>query len=171
MKYTIEDLREGRCSVKNDGTKEELIQVLKKAFPKDNYNLYEDEESYLEKPYFEKSALYCGNWINTNCNDYPTQSVKDFLIDTEEWKPKEGDRVLVRRDHVDKWEERIYLCTIPRVEFSIVTVAVCSMNEYKETSDYITVNHWKYMKQLPKVEEMTLEEVCKELGRDIKIVK
>lgn len=30
---------------------------------------------------------------------------------------------------------------------------------------------WKYMKEIEEVQEMTLEEVCKELGREIKIVK
>lgn len=32
-KFTIKDLAEGKCAVKNDGTVEELNKVLKAAFP------------------------------------------------------------------------------------------------------------------------------------------
>lgn len=75
--FTIEDLRNGKCAVKNDGTLEELEQVLKLAFPKDiaciagAYNLY---------------IMHHNNkkfWFGVDQTDLPTQSVKEFL------KPKQ----------------------------------------------------------------------------------
>lgn len=36
---------------------------------------------------------------------------------------------------------------------------------------YVDVTLFREIKQLPEVEEMTLEQVCKELGREVKIVK
>lgn len=39
------------------------------------------------------------------------------------------------------------------------------------TPDNKSICNWDCMKEIPKPEEMTLEEVCKELGREIKIIK
>lgn len=44
--FTIQDLREGKCAIINDGTLEQLQKVLKQAFPLDgitaigNYRYY-----------------------------------------------------------------------------------------------------------------------------------
>lgn len=71
MKYTIKDLQEGKCAVLNDGTLEELAEVLRKAFP-----------NYESKPignywcYFLESK---DKWIGNNYTDLVCQSVKDFL--------------------------------------------------------------------------------------------
>ena len=54
--FTIEDLKQGRCAVINDGTLEELREVLRLAFPDSILDVSLDK--------------------NTNL---PTQSVKDFL--------------------------------------------------------------------------------------------
>lgn len=69
--YTIKDLSEGRCAVKNDGTLEELRKVLKKAFPKDlTYT------KGISDFYYRYSAISsCGN----DFTYLPFQSVKDFL--------------------------------------------------------------------------------------------
>lgn len=71
MKFTIEDLRNGNCSVINDGTFEELLEVLKLAFPNDKSHLNGDHSCYCT--YGDKTTWNCGN------NGMPTQSVKDFL--------------------------------------------------------------------------------------------
>lgn len=71
--YTIQDLADGKCAVKNDGTLEELKKVLKLAFPLDP-----DIISGLNTYYF-KHAWSSTQWsasVNTNL---PTQSVKEFL--------------------------------------------------------------------------------------------
>lgn len=75
MKYTIKDLAEGKCAVKNDGTLGELREVLRLAFPSDkcipngdcdNYKRHDTDHAY---------------WTHLRLmdTDLPTQSVKDFL--------------------------------------------------------------------------------------------
>ena len=68
--FTIEDLKQGRCAVINDGTLEELREVLRLAFSNSN------STDGLYKFYYAKYNAW-------NCVDscsLPTQSVKDFLI-------------------------------------------------------------------------------------------
>lgn len=69
-KYTIQDLKDGKVAVKNDGTIEELREVIKKAFPK----TYLLAGSYLY--YFRYSP---DEWDCYDTTTLPTQSVKDFL--------------------------------------------------------------------------------------------
>ena len=70
-KYTIQDLADGKCCVKNDGTLEELNKVLKLAFP-------DDCESSGAYDFYTRN--YKLEWKG---EDYiyplPIQSVKVFL--------------------------------------------------------------------------------------------
>lgn len=80
MKYTIEDLKNGKCAAINDGTKEELEKVLKLAFPNDNkvvIGIY---------TYYFKSNIYLYKWDFDNSTSLQTQSVKDFLKQDMELK-------------------------------------------------------------------------------------
>lgn len=84
MKYTIEDLANGVCSLKNDGTEEELQLVLDKAFPKDD-----DKVSRWNKPFNGKKVVKFQRsnqteWVqiyeNTECSpELPMQSCAVFL--------------------------------------------------------------------------------------------
>jgi hypothetical protein len=67
--YTIEDLRNGICAVINDGTLEELNEVLKIA----DGNIYKTSGLYKHY-FFYKTKAICTNEI-----DLPKQSVKTFL--------------------------------------------------------------------------------------------
>ena len=71
--FTIEDLAGGKCSVKNDGTKDELRQVLNAA-KKNSGNEYNGTSKYYYYNYEDNNY-----WSNTNNTTLPTQSVKDFL--------------------------------------------------------------------------------------------
>mgnify|MGYP003398321297 CR=1 FL=1 len=77
--YTIQDLADGVCALKNDGSREDLITILKAAFPKDNYDY---EKSYTEDLTHD-SICSNGNGVNwtslLNSLNLPTQSVKDFI--------------------------------------------------------------------------------------------
>jgi hypothetical protein len=70
-------LRNGKCAVINDGTLEELREVLKLAFPKDDFKAlgkgkyYYADSTNIEKWDYEIMSIY-----------KPTQSVKDFLKDS-----------------------------------------------------------------------------------------
>lgn len=72
--FNIEDLAQGRCAVKNDGTLEELREALNRAFPDDKAKV-----SGCYK-YYEKDKYQTRNfWTCDSETDLPTQSVKDFL--------------------------------------------------------------------------------------------
>jgi hypothetical protein len=77
-KYTIEDLAQGRCAVINDGSVEELREVLRRAFPDDQYGIHGRWEYYCFSPEFS------GRWACHDDVDIPTQSVKDFLVKEKE---------------------------------------------------------------------------------------
>jgi hypothetical protein len=78
-KYTIEDLAQGRCAVINDGSLEELREVLSNAFDWDiKYSVARSVTYYFKHPMYDKS------WQCSNGTNLPTQSVKDFLVEEEE---------------------------------------------------------------------------------------
>lgn len=87
----------------------------------------------------------------------------------EEWIPVRGERVLVKSDGLD-WMERTYICNIEGADSPYVTVYIGDEHKYSLGKPF-DVTLFREIKQLPKVEEMTLEQVCKELGREVKIVK
>lgn len=73
--FSIEDLAQGRCAVKNDGSPDELRKVLRKAFPYDPTSAGGSANFYFKAPLSENS------WFCDASTDLPTQSVKDFLHD------------------------------------------------------------------------------------------
>ena len=90
-KYTIEDLREGRVILINNGDLDVCREVLREAFPKDGY-----EGGHL------KYYMAVGNGTRLWVSGYslsefevtlPTQSVADFL--EKAWSPEEGELVEV----------------------------------------------------------------------------
>lgn len=87
MIYTLEDLREGKVACVNDGTIQQLKEVLHHCYPDDEYY-----GGWHCKYYFTGNK---GRWIDRNETDLPTQSVKLFhsqLIKEHEFKF--GDKVL-----------------------------------------------------------------------------
>lgn len=74
MKYTIEDLKKGKCAVKNDGTLEELRKVLKLAFPDDFATIKGIAIYYY-------ACRLTKDWCYGAVTSLPFQSVKDFLTD------------------------------------------------------------------------------------------
>lgn len=70
--FNIEDLAQGRCAVKNDGTLEELREVLSKAFP-DAPKTFGSSKFYLKSPLSKTWAS------GDTLAGLPAQSVKDFL--------------------------------------------------------------------------------------------
>ena len=74
MMYTIQDLREGKCAVINDGTLDELKKVMRLAFPDDPGPILGTLRYYF--PYKQGMNVKGGGNQDT---DLPKQSVKDFL--------------------------------------------------------------------------------------------
>lgn len=113
-KFTIKDLAEGRCAVKNDGTVEELNKVLKAAFPT-------DIESTGGWDFYMKENF--DEWDGYDSTKLPIQSVKDFLEELKEPKlPKIGDKILVSIDG-HYWEKSIFLTYIEGAKEPIICVA------------------------------------------------
>jgi len=74
--YTIEDLKKGKCAVINDGSLEELQEVLKMAFPR-------DAMSKGTGLYYKTNSDYDYIWEIVHSTALPKQSVKDFLKQIE----------------------------------------------------------------------------------------
>ena len=75
----IKQLREGTIALKNDGTLEELREVLEYAFPEDITNSEGAFKYYYKRPYYH--GWGCSNIINAPT----THSVKEFLKPENEY--------------------------------------------------------------------------------------
>jgi len=77
----IKDLREGRCAVKNDGTYEQLEQILSHAFPKDpDHYVFSGVVTY----YFASGYDNNKRWASSNeTPSIKCYSVKDFFTTTK----------------------------------------------------------------------------------------
>lgn len=165
-KFTIKDLAEGRCAVKNDGTVEELNKVLRAAFPG-------CEESTGHWIYYAKH-YYSNNWASFTRIEIPFQSVKDFLEELESPKlPKRGDRILVWNTCTNCWLERIFITYIKGAKHPVVCVTDIYEEEFNSGESFCTTawDKWKPIHE-KKVLEVTLEDVAKQFKVDeVKIVE
>lgn len=168
-RYTIKDLTEGKCSVSNDGTIEELNRVLKLAFP---MSINPSSGDYLS---YVCSDVKAYKWTPNTSKDISTQSVKTFIEELDNvWKPKEGEIVLVgNSDNSSSYSRRIYISTTHE---KAVHPFTCVTNEdsekYRKGKKFNTV-YWRYMKRIeePIPREVTMEEICEKFGEEIKIIK
>ena len=113
-------------------------------------------ESYLKELYIVDEVGYI--WL-----PYQLELV-------EEWTPEFGERVLVRHGDGEEWYESIFMSHTKQAIFPYRCVA----KDYEASfmiGEPVDTFNWRYIKRIEKPEEMTLEQVCKELGRTIKIVK
>ena len=158
--FTIEDLSKGNCAVINDGTLEELREVLKLAFPDSGDNNVEGKYKYYIR------SLHSG-WTPADETSLPTQSVKDFL--TKELK--RGDLVWVNDKNPDERDLQLILLT--KVDGAKHPFICVEQGDESLFHDGLTFETTKY-KYATKVKEvcMTVEEIEKALGiTNLKIVK
>lgn len=105
MKFTIEDLKNGKCAVKNDGSVEELREVLRRAFPRDSAIVSGGASYYMKMDGGSK------DWDCSDSPDLPYQSLKDFITEKpsveemvcqmwEYYQEQKGKRV-VEGGHID----------------------------------------------------------------------
>lgn len=158
--FTIEDLSKGNCAVINDGTLEELREVLKLAFPKDGYIT-----DGMDKFYFMLSKE---EWKSSNDKiSLPIQSVKDFLAK----ELKRGDLVWVNDKNPDERDLQLILLT--KVDGAKHPFICVEQGDESLFHDGLTFETTKY-KYATKVEEicMTVEEIEKALGiTNLRVVK
>ena len=77
-KYTLKDLADGKVALINDGTKEQIEKVLKKAFPQDQQLLSDSDYSDNADFFFKDNNFYV-YWTFGNVTELPKQSVNTFL--------------------------------------------------------------------------------------------
>lgn len=157
--FTIEDLSKGNCAVINDGTLEELREVLRLAFPNSNSNITDG----LYKFYYAKYNA----WDCVDSCSLPTQSVKDFLNK----ELKRGDLVWV--SDTDPNERDLQLILLTKVDGAKHPFICVEQGDEGLFHDGLKFETTKY-KYATKVKEvcMTVEEIEKALGiTDLKVVK
>ena len=160
--YTIEDWKNGKCAVINDGTVAELNEFLKLAGVEcvvvGNYVFY-----WAKKDYYD-----CGD-----STELPTQSVKDFL------KPqlKRGDMVWVSdvsvEDAIKNKSERIFLVEIEGAKLPFRCVAEYDNDDFKNGNTF-DVAPWNYAVPVQEENEvtMTVKEIEEKLGiKNLHIVR
>ena len=167
--FTIEDLKQGRCAVINDGTLEELREVLRLAFPDSILDVAGGCRYYfLDKKLKNEDEIYV--WDLDNNTNLPTKSVKDFL--TKELK--RGDLVWVSDNDPDKRATKaIYITKAEGANYPYITVAKSDEDNYHAGNIFATGEYLYATKvEEPKEVEMTIEEIEKALNiKNLKIVK
>lgn len=162
--FTIEDLSLGKCAVINDGTVEELREVLKLAFPNDSSIVRGDYKFYLI------DDINSVEWYATDRTQLPTQSVKDFL----KHKLKRGDLVWVSdTDPNERGLQLIYLTKVDGAKYPFICVEEGDEGLFHDGLKFETTKY-KYATKVeePKEVVMTIEEIEKALNiKNLKIVK
>ena len=153
-KYTIEEGTKGEVAIKNDGTLEQLQELLILMFPKDSYRI--ESEWFIGNSKFYYLSHLPGKWASGDKTDLPTQSVKDFLI--PEWKPERGEMVLVRFSTLNEWGgwcPRIFITEAVGSRQPYITVTERDTDNFRNGLDF-DITMWGQMKQLipeePRVE-------------------
>lgn len=157
MKYTIEDLKNRKCAVINDGTLEQLKKVLKLAFPTDTHLV-----RGLNKIYFASTINY-GLWTgnnNTNRSELPLQSVKDFLKEEIKW----GDNVEAFGN-----TDLYYIGEHPLQKGSCILVNKSDSDTIYKTDWRIVVASSDRIKKIKEKEilELTMEEIAEKFNKSV----
>jgi hypothetical protein len=129
-KKLIQRLRDGKIAVKNDGTIEDLNEILKEAFPNTETIGIWDFYYAVEKEHY---------WGCDSTTTLPIYSVKDFFTDAEQ--EKTFPRVMLVNDVND------IDTSIPRVVFMIKNGKYLAWNgaDTLEKSENVTDNFpWSY---------------------------
>lgn len=149
-KYTIQDLANGKVALKNDGTLEELKEVLKKAFPKD-ITIPNGLSTYY---YLALKTI----WQDSLSTNLPKQSVKDFL----EPEFKYGEEVEVSSG--GNWYTRTYIGVNPNNPNLFVV---------SDKNSNASVSKWSKIRKIeqPKVLEVTLEYIATKFGVSVEEIK
>lgn len=93
-KFTIKDLAEGRCAVKNDGTVEELNKVLKAAFPVKNQPAIGSSDIYFK--------INGGFWTGGCDTKFPVQIGEAFIESSSLIHTWDHEDAYKRVDSIDR---------------------------------------------------------------------
>ena len=165
--YTIKDLSNGKCAIINDGTIEQLKEVLHMAFPLDRGVVGGNGKIYMA------STSNPSFWNSYNNTNLPTQSVKDFL----QPQLKRGDYVYISDISIthalSNKTKRIFIAYIEGARTPYICVDITDEENFK-TNKPFSVTGWKYAVKVPEVKqvEMSIKEIEEKLGiTNLKIIK
>lgn len=156
--------------VRNDGSqdyKDTVIKYLNEQIW--GYWCWFDLSFY----WFDWNKAY--NWSNTyyDINDFENNPTLLTLTQFKQMREEftEWEEVYISSDSVDEAIKnkgtRTYLNTVKNIN---ICVFLWDEDSYENWKPFDVTARW-YIAKIPKEEEMTLKDICKELWRDIKIVK
>ncbi len=157
-KFTIEDLRNGKVAVENDGTLEELKEVLKLAQPNTHSVYFAGNSKYywMHNDYF---------WNNRDeLPVLPVVSVKDFLPVKSQY-PKvmwvSGDK-----NFNNKAKRVVFM------EKNGKYIAWRGAETLLESEKEHNTTSWQFAKDIePETVELTMNEIAEKFGVDVKSLK
>lgn len=128
------------------------------------WDKYREETCYLPS-----KGQYC------DLSYYAEQGYEIIIIDELmdfQAKDKTFPRwMMVGDDERSIGSKRLVLYKLPHnALYPYIAVSGDCIEEYEKGEEF-SINIYKYAKEIDEPEEMTLEQVCKELGREIKIIK
>ena len=172
-KYTIEDLREGRVILVNDGTLEQLREVLAEAFPIDTYITLGSSELYgLDTS--STIPLWDGcKVLEDHQALLPTQSAADFLREEKEdqWIPEEGELVEVSDDGSFSNSYKVrFIVELKGRDYSVLTDHRLDADSYDNPKSTFNSEQWKFMRQI-KSTEVTLAQIAEKFGCEVSEIK
>lgn len=151
--FIVDQIKNGRAAIYNDGTYNDLVDALRFAFPNDDSYIAGDGKYYTIT---EDKDKWIGN--NTIPMYYITYSAKTIANKLHETKIKNkfkfGDRVFVSNDEL-KWYEQIFVCETNDENKKYGTVDI--VESYLEKSNQL--RFFKYIKKA-KV-KVSKEEIAK----------
>lgn len=107
-----------------------------------------------------------GHFSNFSYKEVHLRNIKIITLPEE----KEYRRVLVSNDQID-WYSRIYLTSLPKNKLHKHLVVSNGDDDNFINDKPYGHSSWIFMQEMPKKVKMTMEEICKELGKEIEIVK
>lgn len=143
----IELLAKGEIALKNDGTLEQLHDILKESGDKDA-----DELDGRFKFYWIRNREI--NCSDTACLKY--LSVSEFF--ESEWAPQFGELVEVSDNGAD-WQKEFFVCKINN-GFTIVAEDIDELDKPSEA----VISLWKHVRQIQKETIISIEEAEKLLN-------
>ena len=153
--YTIQDLRDGKVAVVNNGTLGDLNKVLVYTF-EDEFTSSGDYRYYYEND---------GEWRASDDVSLPTQSVKDFLAQLpkkeEAWEPEVGEIVEFKNfSSSTEWRKSEYLATDKgSSEPYALVYTTPTGSRFIITSPII--------RQIPKKVKVTKQEIADKMGIEL----
>lgn len=129
----IKKLSKGKITLGNDGTKKQLMEILKLAFPKDHYDYKLDEMKILNRKYYQLSENVFWNFCNSS--NLPIVKVSEYFKSENNFKPKKGKKYYFSVDG-KVWEKGIYLATFTNHLYPYAIVMKTDEQLYKDGKAY-----------------------------------